>query len=49
VSVGLAELRPGETVLTWLERADRSLYQAKEGGRNQLCTALETVAASQVG
>ena len=36
VSVGVAELMPGETVSTWLARADRALYQAKESGRNQL-------------
>ena len=46
VSVGVAELQPGESVATWLGRADRALYQAKEGGRNQLCTALETVGVS---
>lgn len=46
VSIGVAELQPGETVATWLGRADRALYQAKEGGRNQLCTGLEVVGAS---
>jgi diguanylate cyclase (GGDEF)-like protein len=46
VSVGVAEFMPGETAPTWLERADRALYRAKESGRNQLCTALETVGAS---
>ncbi len=43
VSIGVAELVPGEAVSMWLLRADRALYQAKETGRNQLCTALETV------
>jgi len=36
-----------DTVSTWLERADRALYSAKENGRNQLCTALDTVDVSQ--
>ncbi len=43
VSIGVAELQSGETVATWLERADRQLYRAKEGGRNQLFAALEMV------
>jgi diguanylate cyclase (GGDEF)-like protein len=37
VSVGLAVLRPDETVRTWkhlIGSADRALYRAKEGGRN---------------
>ncbi len=46
VSVGMAELVPGETVASWLERADRALYQAKEGGRNQACIALDTEAST---
>ena len=46
VSVGIAELMRGETVPTWLERADRALYRAKESGRNQLCASLEKVDAS---
>ncbi len=44
-SIGLAELLPGETVLSWLERADRALYRAKENGRNQLCSATEMTGA----
>ncbi|TFD03247.1 GGDEF domain-containing protein [Cryobacterium sinapicolor] len=38
VSVGLAELAPGETVAGWLARADAALYQAKDSGRDQLVT-----------
>ena len=47
VSVGVAELMPGETVSTWLECVDRTLYRAKASGRNQMCVALETVGVSQ--
>jgi len=47
VSVGVAELMPGETVPIWIERVDRALYRAKESGRNQMCVALETVGLSQ--
>lgn len=34
VSVGVAELRPGESIEQWLSRADRALYEAKRSGRN---------------
>lgn len=41
VSLGLAELRPEESVDEWLKRADRHLYEAKNRGRNQVvaCSA----------
>ncbi len=42
VSIGVAELIPGETVASWLERADRALYRAKDSGRDRLCLAMET-------
>ena len=44
VSVGLAELILGETVVSWVERADRALYQAKHSGRDRLCEASEAKA-----
>lgn len=36
VSMGIARLRPGETAAAWVERADRALYQAKNGGRDRI-------------
>ncbi|MBL9012714.1 MAG: sensor domain-containing diguanylate cyclase [Myxococcales bacterium] len=39
ISAGVAEIRPDEETAVALERADRSLYEAKRGGRNQVRTA----------
>ncbi|MBW8883404.1 MAG: diguanylate cyclase, partial [Planctomycetia bacterium] len=33
-SAGLSELAPGDTITTWIARADRALYTAKGGGRD---------------
>jgi diguanylate cyclase (GGDEF)-like protein len=41
VSIGMAELIPGEEQGIWVERADQALYRAKNNGRNQLCDSLE--------
>ncbi|MFN3862116.1 MAG: GGDEF domain-containing protein [Roseateles sp.] len=38
VSGGLTAYRPGETLEQTLERADGLLYQAKNAGRNRICT-----------
>jgi diguanylate cyclase (GGDEF)-like protein/PAS domain S-box-containing protein len=35
-SFGVTEVQPGDTPETMLRRADRALYQAKEGGRNMV-------------
>ena len=37
VSAGVAEIQPGESIKSVLERADQALYAAKEAGRNQTC------------
>jgi diguanylate cyclase (GGDEF)-like protein len=39
VSIGLAELAPGEAPEAWLERADRALYDAKRAGRDRVAVA----------
>ncbi|MDX1587970.1 MAG: GGDEF domain-containing protein [Oleiphilaceae bacterium] len=43
VSIGGALLRPGESWETWLKRADKALYQAKQQGRNQAVMAQAAV------
>ena len=39
-SCGLAELRDGDSVEQWFERADKALYKAKQEGRNRCELAL---------
>lgn len=39
VSIGIAELCPGETQGGWLKRADLALYNSKNGGRDRLTVA----------
>ena len=34
ISLGVAELKPGESPNDWLHRADEALYMAKDAGRN---------------
>jgi len=38
-SVGVAQLRPGESAPDWMRRADAALYAAKEGGRDRAVMA----------
>ncbi len=42
LSVGVAELRDGETIAAWLARADAALYAAKKNGRDQVAASLES-------
>lgn len=37
VSIGIAELKPGESMTSWLSRADAALYESKHRGRD-CCT-----------
>lgn len=39
ISIGVAELEPGDTALTLLAKADAALYAAKLGGRNRVAEA----------
>lgn len=43
ISVGLAQLEPGENSSDWLKRADLALYASKNSGRNKM-----TVASTQL-
>ena len=45
VSVGLTELRPGDTPSGAFERADKAVYCAKGQGRNQVCDHAALVAS----
>ncbi|MEP3673500.1 MAG: diguanylate cyclase [Hyphomicrobiales bacterium] len=47
ISAGVALLRPGDTPESLINRADRSLYNAKDAGRNQVITEND-IAANKV-
>ena len=46
VSIGLAQLRGGESPLTLMGRADEALYASKRGGRNRVTSAQKIEAAA---
>ena len=48
VSIGLTELRPGDTPNGAFERADKAVYYAKAHGRNQVRDHAELVAAGHL-
>lgn len=39
ISLGVADLQPGESAGDWIKRADQALYKAKHLGRNQVALA----------
>lgn len=39
VSMGIAQLEPGQTVDQWVKSADQALYESKQGGRNRWTVA----------
>ncbi len=41
ITLGLAELQPGESIEQALMRADRALYEGKQAGRNRVILALQ--------
>lgn len=47
VSAGVAAFQPGEGEVDLLRRADRALYQAKEQGRNRICSAPDAGAGAR--
>ena len=48
-SIGLAQLEPGESIESWIERADQALYAAKQAGRNQVSYARPSDQATGAG
>jgi diguanylate cyclase len=46
VSIGVAELRAGESLDEWIHRADGALYEAKRAGRNRVAQSTEAAQAA---
>ena len=46
VSAGIAQMLPGESMETLVERADTALYTSKRTGRNRVSTAPAVAAAA---
>ena len=46
MSIGIALFKPGEPIADLIQRADESLYFAKNAGRNRVATERELIAAA---
>lgn len=49
VSIGIAEYRPGESIIQLLHRADQAMYVAKSGGRDRVIAMSRDKADQEMG